>query len=111
MINHWETEEWKRWFYCTTSPVVIPKHRSKVSTRGRVKWITYHDKVDGKKVIVEMPEDAPTKSCHEGRHDDCPHRLGQRAEGGVHLKINGAGFIWRCGCSCHYDPMSIGRLF
>jgi hypothetical protein len=28
-----------------------------------------------KKVVVEMPDDAPTKSCQLGRHDKCGHRL------------------------------------
>jgi hypothetical protein len=60
-----------------------------------------------------MPDNAPTKSCDQGRHDDCPHRLGGPQEGGVILKLSLAAgsFTWRCGCPCHNDPWRAGRLF
>jgi hypothetical protein len=45
-----------------------------------------------------MPNNAPTKSCDQSRHDVCPHRLGGPQEGGVTLKLSLAGFVWRCGC-------------
>ena len=55
-----------------------------------------------------MPDNAPTKSCQQGRHDSCSHRLGGPAEGGILFKYN---FLWRCGCPCHHDPHRAGRLF
>ena len=60
-----------------------------------------------------MPDNGPTKSCDQGRHDDCPHRLGGPQEGGVILKLSLAAgsFTWRCGCPCHNDPWRAGRLF
>jgi len=63
------------------------------------------------KIIVEMPDNATTKSCDHGRHDHCVHRLGGPAEGGVLLKLGLPGFLWRCGCPCHRDPHRAGRLF
>ncbi|OKH64767.1 hypothetical protein EB74_08660 [Mycobacterium sp. SWH-M5] len=111
MVDFFDTEQFHQWFSCSTPPVMAIKHRAKVSDRDGRKWITYHDTIKGEPVVVEMPSDAPTKSCDEGRHDDCPHRIGQRAEGGVMIKLTGTPFVWRCGCPCHYDPMRIGRLF
>ena len=58
-----------------------------------------------------MPQNAPTKSCDEGRHDACPHRLGGPQEGGVTLKLSLPGFTGRWGCPCHNDPFRAGRLF
>ena len=105
------TEYWEQWVGSTTRPVEHVKRRARVSKRDGRRWITYSDDINGAKVIVEMPENALTKSCVQGRHDDCPHRLGAPQEGGVILKLGLPGFRWRCGCSCHNDPFRAGRLF
>ena len=113
-------EYWEQWVGSTTRPVQIIKRGAKVAFREerrsasdvrRRRWITYSDEINGHAVIVEMPDDAPTKSCDQGRHDHCPHRLGQPQEGGVVLKLGIPGFLWRCGCPCHRDPFRAGRLF
>jgi hypothetical protein len=87
------------------------KRGAKVSTRDHRRWITYRDETNGIAVTVEMPSNAPTNSCDHGRHDHCPHRLGGPQEGGVILKLSPPGFLWRCGCPCHSDPLRAGRLF
>lgn len=104
-------EPWEQWVGTTTPPVTHIKRRAKVHTRGGQKWITYPDEINGVKVVVEMPQNAPTKSCDQGRHDSCSHRLGGPHEGGITLKISLPGFTWRCGCPCHNDPFRAGRLF
>jgi hypothetical protein len=105
------TEYWEQWVGSTARPVERIKQRAKVTKRDGRKWITFPDEIGGKKVMVEMPENAPTKSCNHGRHDDCPHRLGAPQQGGVILKLGLPGFLWRCGCPCHRDPHRAGRLF
>jgi hypothetical protein len=95
----------------TTPPIERIKRRARVDIRGGQRWITYPDEINDTNVIVEMPNNAPTKSCDQGRHDDCPHRLGGPQEGGVTLKLSLPGFTWRCGCPCHNDPFRAGRLF
>lgn len=76
------------------------------------KLITFTYERDGKRYVCkDMPEDAPTKACDEGRHLDCNHRAGTRCEGGVQLKGGPDYFIWRCGCACHTDPNRAGLLF
>lgn len=104
-------EQWEQWCGSTVQPEWRVKKRSKITEREGVRWITYPDVVNGGDVIVEMPVNAPTKSCHEGRHDHCAHRLGGPHEGGVLLKVSLPGFNWRCGCPCHRDPHRAGRLF
>ncbi|APA78426.1 hypothetical protein BB737_10135 [Mycobacterium avium subsp. hominissuis] len=106
-----DKEYWEQWCGSTVEPVRVIKKRAKVFNRDGQRWITYPDEIKGKSVIVEMPQNAPTKSCHEHRHDDCPHRLGGPQEGGVLMKISLPGFTWRCGCPCHRDPHRAGRLF
>ena len=106
------TEPWQQWVGSTTPPVQRIKRGAKVHRRDGRRWITYADEINGAKVIVEMPDNAPTKSCDQARHDDCPHRLGGPQEGGVILKLSLTGyFTWRCGCPCHNDPIRAGRLF
>ena len=107
------TEPWEQWVGSTAAPAQHIKRGAKIHTRDGRRWITYTDDINGAKVIVEMPDNAPTKSCHQGRHDDCPHRLGGPQEGGVILKLSLAAgsFTWRCGCPCHNDPWRAGRLF
>jgi len=96
-------------------PVDCIKRRAKVFTREGRQWITFPDEIRrGKKttpVIVEMPQDAPTKSCHEDRHHHCAHRRGALHEGGIWLKATRPAFLWRCGCLCHREPERIGLLF
>ena len=104
-------EYWEQWAGSTTPPIEMIKRGAKVATRGGKRWITYRDEINGTAVIVEMPVDALTKSCDQGRHDKCPHRLGGPQEGGVTIKVSLPGFTWRCGCPCHRDPFRIGRLF
>jgi len=82
--------------------------RARVTKRDGRNWITSPDELNGAKVIIEMPDNAPTKSCQQDRHDSCSHRLGGPAEGGILFKYN---FLWRCGCPCHRDPDRAGRLF
>jgi hypothetical protein len=106
-----DTEFWEQWVGSTTEPKEQIKRHAKVTVRDRRKWITYPDQIKGIDAIVDMPENAPTKSCDEGRHDHCPHRLGGPQEGGVELKRSRPGFTWRCGCPCHRDPFRVGRLF
>lgn len=52
-----------------SAPVEAIKHKAKVDIRDSVAWITYpddHGRGRRKKPgIVEMPENAPTKSCNE----------------------------------------------
>jgi hypothetical protein len=114
------TEYWEQWCGSTVRPVEQLKRGAKVTDREervgpgvvvRRRWISYRDEIDGTQVVVEMPENAPTKSCFEARHDACPHRLGGPQEGGVTLKLGLPGFTWRCGCDCHRDPFKAGRLF
>lgn len=102
-------EYWEQWCGSTIEPVRAIKKGAKIFNRDGQRWITYPDEIKGQSVVVEMPRDAPTKSCHEGRHDRCPHRLGGPQEGGVLMKL--PGFTWRCGCPCHRDPHRAGRLF
>jgi hypothetical protein len=79
---------------------------------GRAALHHLPDEINGQKVIVgPMPSNALTKCCDQARHDDCNHRLGGQCEGGVVLKLSLPGFLWRCGCPCHNDPMRAGRLF
>lgn len=96
-------------------PVDCIKPKAQVQVRDGVKWITYPDEIRRSRknipVIVEMPENAPTKSCHEGRHHQCDHRRGARQESGVWLKVTKPSFRWRCGCLCHNHPERIGLLF
>lgn len=112
-----DRELWEQWCESTAPPVEYLKRGAKVRTVkddqgvGR-RVVTYPDEINGVKVIVEMPENAPTRSCDEDRHDDCPHRLGQPQEGGVYLKYGlYNGFLWRCDCFCHRQPFRVGRLF
>ena len=44
-------------------------------------------------MIVEMPQDAPTKSCDEDRHHQCAHRRGGPHEGGIWLKVTRPLFL------------------
>jgi hypothetical protein len=105
-----QLEPWQQWVGSTARPVELVKRGANVEMRdGR--WISYRDEIDGRPVSVEMPSNARTKSCDQGRHDDCPHRLGGPHEGGVDLKLSLPWFIWRCGCACHCDPLRTGRLF
>jgi hypothetical protein len=106
-----DKEFWEQWVGSTARPVECLKRGAKVTKRHGRSWITYPDKLNGTHVVVEMPDNAPTKSCDQGRHDACPHRLGGPQEGGVALKHGLSGFIWRCGCPCHRDPLRAGRLF
>ena len=109
-------ELWEQWVGSTTKPILCIKRHAKIHNKieknGRTRrWITYPDEINGTKVIVEMPDNALTKSCDQDRHDDCPHRLGGPQEGGATLKLSLPGFTWRCGCLCHRDPFRAGRLF
>jgi len=104
-------QPWERWVGSTARPVERVKRGAKVELRAGVRWITYRDEVDGTPVVVSMPSNAPSKSCDQDRHDDCPQRLGGPQEGGVILKLSLPGFTWRCGCACHNDPHRAGRLF
>lgn len=125
------TELWERWVASTTEPKYCIKRGAKIRsvptrqiTIGGVvlpgmppvtytltrKWITFRDVMDGVEVIIDMPENALTKSCYQDRHRDCPHRLGAAQEGGVILKVGLPGFHWRCGCPCHNDPAQAGML-
>ncbi|HUO39094.1 MAG TPA: hypothetical protein VMU34_15230 [Mycobacterium sp.] len=106
-----DKEFWEQWVGSTSRPVECIKRGAKVAKKEGRNWITYPDEINGTKVIVEMPDNAPTKSCDQGRHDTCPHRLGGPQEGGVTLKYGLNGFTWRCGCACHRDPFRAGRLF
>jgi hypothetical protein len=104
-------EFWEQWVASTTPPVERVKRGAKVRIREGRRWITYTDEIDGTTVIVDMPDNASTKSSDQGRHDDCPHRLGAAQEGGVTHKLSLPGFTWRCGCLCHRDPFRVGLLF
>lgn len=104
-------EYWQQWCGSTVAPVEQIKRHAKVRTVNGRRWITYPDERGGTKVIIDMPENAPTKSCDQARHDNCPHRLGGPQEGGVLLKLSRPAFLWRCGCPCHRDPFRAGRLF
>jgi hypothetical protein len=106
-----DKEFWELWCESTSAPTERIKRHAKVRKIDGRRWITYPDEINGTKVIVEMPEDAHTKSCDQGRHDDCPHRLGGPQEGGALLKLSSPSFRWRCGCPCHRDPFRAGRLF
>jgi hypothetical protein len=106
-----DTEFWEQWTGSTARPVECVKRRSRIRKENGRAWITYRDQINGADVVVDMPDNAPTKSCQQDRHDACPHRLGGPQEGGVALRITLPGFIWRCGCPCHRDPFRVGRLF
>ena len=102
------SELWERWVGSTTPPVACTKRQAKIHKRGVRTWIAYPDEINGTRVIVEMPDNAPTKSCDQDRHDDCPHRLGGPQQGGVLLKLGLPGFLWRCGCPSHNDLAAPG---
>ncbi|OBJ86077.1 hypothetical protein [Mycobacterium asiaticum] len=112
-------EFWERWSGSTAAPTECVQRRAKVDLREehhlgvviRRRWITFPHEINGVQVIVEMPDNAPTKSCDQGRHDQCGHRLGGPHEGGIILKLSLPGYRWRCGCPCHTDPHRAGRLF
>jgi hypothetical protein len=104
-------ELWEQWVGSVTPPVERVAHRAKVTFREGERWISFREQGDGQAFIIEMPSNAPSKSCDEQRHDDCLHRLGGPHEGGVTLKLSLPGFLWRCGCPCHSDPIRAGRLF
>lgn len=104
-------ESWEQWVGSTARPVEQVKRGAKLEISDGRRWITYRDELGGQPVVVSMPSNAPTKSCDQARHDDCPHRLGGPQEGGVVLKLSLPGFTWRCGCACHNDPNRAGRLF
>ena len=106
-----DEEFWEQWCGSTTRPVERIKRGAKIRTQDGCRWITYPDEINGTKVIIDMPDNAPTKSCEQHRHDHCPHRLGEPQEGGVLLKLGLSGFVWPCGCLCHRDPFRAGRLF
>ena len=123
------TELWERWVGSTAPPTLNIQRGARVRTETRTitvgrdlldgactaqigrRWITFAMERAGVQLIVDMPENAPTKSCAEARHDDCAHRLGGRAEGGELLKAGLSPFVWRCGCACHNDPTRAGFLF
>jgi hypothetical protein len=105
------TEFWEQWVGSTARPVERIQRHAKVRKKDGRAWITYPDEINRTQVIIDMPDNAPTKSCDQGRHDHCPHRLGEPQEGGVLLKLGLSGFLWRCGCPCHRDPLRAGRLF
>ncbi|ART74335.1 hypothetical protein BTO20_37570 (plasmid) [Mycobacterium dioxanotrophicus] len=105
-------ELWEQWVTSTVHPIQGFKRGAKVFTRDGQRWITYPDILRGKNVTIEMPANAPTRKCDQGRHEHCPHRLGQPAEGGVQIVARYYQvFVWRCGCTCHRDPQRIGWLF
>jgi hypothetical protein len=62
-----DIEFWEQWVGSVTRPVEQIKRRAKVTIRDSRRWITYPDEINGANVIVEMPVDAPTKSCDQGR--------------------------------------------
>ena len=105
-------QPWEQWVGTTARPVELPRRGAKLDMRDGQRWITYRDEINGQPVIVgPMPTNALTKSCDQGRHDQCNHRLGATYDGGVVLKLSLPGFLWRCGCPCHNDPLRAGRLF
>lgn len=87
-------ESWEQGCESTARPVDRVKRRAKVRMVDGRRWITYPDEINGTKVIVDMPDNASTKSCDQERHDACPHRHGGPQEGGVVLKLSLPGF--RC---------------
>lgn len=106
------SQPWEQWAGSTTRPVELPKRGAKVEVRDGRRFITYPDETNGQKVIVgPMPSNALTNPCDQDRHDDCNHRLSAQCEGGIVLKLSLPGFLWRCGCPCHNDPIQAGRLF
>jgi hypothetical protein len=105
------TEHWEQWVGSAARPVERVQRGSRITKREGRLWISFRDDINGAEVVVEMPDNAPTRSCAAGRHDHCAHRLGGPAEGGILLKFGLPGFVWRCGCPCHHDPHRAGRLF
>ncbi len=49
----------------TTPPIERIKRRARVDIRDGRPWIIYPDEINGTNVIVEMPNNAPTKSCDQ----------------------------------------------
>ena len=96
------TQQWEQWVGSTARPVERAKHRARVIRRDGRKWITVPDEIDGKKVTVEMPDNAPTGHCRHGRHDSSARCA---------IQVRPARFVCRCGCPCHNDPHRAGRLF
>ena len=70
------TQCWEQWVGSTARPDERIKYRARVTKRDGRNWITFPDEITGRNVIVEMPDNAPTKHCDHGRHDHCAHRLG-----------------------------------
>lgn len=97
---------WEQWVRTTARPVELPRSRREARHARRSALDHLPRRDNGQPVIVgPMPSNAPTKSCDEGRHDRCNHRLGAAYEGGIVLKLSLPGFLCRCGCLCHNDPL------
>lgn len=104
-----DLDPWKAWTCTRETPYHATKKDARVKVRDDgTKWITFRDFRKGKKVIVQMPENALTKTCDRGTHPECGHNVGGPYEGGILLRFN---FLWRCGCPCHSNPHQIGLLF
>ena len=67
-----DEEYWEQWCGSTVPPVERIKRHAKIRYVEGIRWITYPDEINGAKVIVDMPVNAPTKTCDQGRHDHLP---------------------------------------
>src|SRR6185312_3966902 len=57
-----DTEYSEQWVGSTARPLEHRSPRARVTKRDGRNWITCPDELNGKKVIIEMPDNAPTKS-------------------------------------------------
>ena len=70
-----QTEQWEQWVGSHSRPVQRIKRHVKVETRDWRTCITYPDESMAPRSSSRC-RTTPTKSCDQGHHDDCPHRLG-----------------------------------
>ena len=104
-------EFWERWVGTSARLVEHVKPRARVNNRDGRRWITFPDEINGKNVIVEMPDNAPTSACAHDSHDHSSHRPRRARRGRILLKLSLPGVLWRCGCPCDRDPHRAARLF
>lgn len=64
-----------RWVGPRTAPGGSVRRWTKLTTLDGVRWIIFGDERDGRPIIVEMAQNAPTKACSQDRHDQCSVRL------------------------------------
>ena len=106
------TQCWEQWVGSTARPVERIKPRARVTKRDGRNWITFPDEINGRNVIVEMPDNAPTKSLRP--RTPRPLRASPRRPGRRRRPCSSSacpGSSGAADAACHRDPHRAGRLF